>query len=151
VLQSFLGRQSKPFHDFEFPISVAPGQTRRRCLRAPCAGWPEWSKFRLLGDCLLFAGFLIMYSSYPNFWTTSFFNGKRQVLILTNNGLDYILGNFFTHLWSPCPCVCSTCCMSTQLLCVGFAVLCTEAGVLSNQFAHGQHRNRKTVKPFHNR
>jgi hypothetical protein len=55
----------------------------------------DWANFRLLGDCLLGAVFLT-YRSSPHFWTT-FFHCKSDVLILTKNGLGYILGDFFTN------------------------------------------------------
>jgi hypothetical protein len=32
----------------------------------------------------------------PMIWAT-FFNGNSSVLIITKNGLDYILGDFFTN------------------------------------------------------
>jgi hypothetical protein len=53
--------------------------------------------FSPIGWLFSLGSFLENYCCSPKF-LTSFFNGQSYVLILTNNGLGYILGDFYTIL-----------------------------------------------------
>jgi hypothetical protein len=63
------------------------------------ANYQDWANFRLWVDCLLLVNFENQRSSKNN-WATVF-QSKSYVLILTKNGLGYILGDYFKNLWSP--------------------------------------------------
>jgi hypothetical protein len=49
-----------------------------------------------MGNCFLSAVFFENYKSSSHFWLL-FSQGKTYVLIVTNEGLDDILGDFFTN------------------------------------------------------
>jgi hypothetical protein len=57
---------------------------------------PDWANFSLLGDCYLWFGLVCKLLKQTNFYGF-FFHGLRSVIILTKNGLGYILGDFFTN------------------------------------------------------
>jgi hypothetical protein len=63
-----------------------------RCLASRVTGL---AAFRTLGDCLLWSVFEKSQKWLKIF--CHFFHGKLSILILTKNGLGYILGDFFAN------------------------------------------------------
>jgi hypothetical protein len=57
-------------------------------------GWPDWSNFRLLGDCFLWVHSCFQnYCRSPNYWATVF-HGISYVLTSTKNGLAVFVAVF---------------------------------------------------------
>jgi hypothetical protein len=46
---------------------------------------PPWANLSLLGNCLFFGSFLMIYRSSPKIWAT-FFHGKSSALLLIKMG-----------------------------------------------------------------
>jgi hypothetical protein len=74
-------------------------------MQNPTSGWPDWTVFNLLGDCLhTYLCSFLNYRSRPIFGILFSVVICSYVLILTKNGPGNILGDFLQQLiWSPCP------------------------------------------------
>jgi hypothetical protein len=68
-----------------------------------CSGLPDWANFRQWGGCFLWVVFFSKRIS-ANLWTT-FSQCMSYVLILTTNGLGYILGDFKKNSFGHPACV----------------------------------------------